>query len=436
MNPPKVEKMKTQKLIELERKRLDIVDEARARLAKFDDKLNDEQLKALEKKHDNTMRKLDSIDLDIAEEKLAIKADAEAREKRPGGGDAACPATAEAAYVPRSSGWQTSDGTDVRCLAPSERFATERPHGPSLGQVMRAMITGARNDEEKRALAEGTDSAGGFTVPAPLAMEFIDNLRAKSVLVQAGARTVDMTTESLAMAKLASDPQAAWKAENDTIAESEPTFARVSLQAKNLIGITRISRELAEDSSNVAEMLENAFIQAVALQFDYAGLYGTGSSNEPTGVVNQTGINLVSMGANGATFSSYDKLIDVVYENQVTNAADPTAMIWHPRTGRSIAKLKDANGNPMVMPSMVGDVSKLSTTSIPIDEVQGTGTNCSSVISGDFTQLLVGMRHNLRIELLRETFAANHQYGFVFGMRGDFTLAQPRAFTRLVGVKP
>ena len=240
----------------------------------------------------------------------------------------------------------------------------------------------------------------------------------------------------LAIAKLATDPQATWTAENGSVTESDPTFARVDLTAKKLIGITRLSRELAEDSANVNQMLENAFIQAVSLQFDLAGLYGAGTGAIPTGIVNQVGINAISMAANGAAPTNYDKLIDAIYETQLDNAEDPTAMIWHPRTGATLAKLKDGNANPMSIPEMVARVPKLSTTSIPIDETQGTSTDASSVITGDFTQMLIGMRTNLRVELLRETYAANDQFGFIFGMRGDFALAQPTAFCHLAGLRP
>jgi len=427
--------MKSQKLIDLKRDRAEIVQEARDCLNDIKDCTDDKTMRELEKKHDGLMNKFSLIELDIQEEKFTIEEETEARAKRPNG-DGSASAADDGGYSIRTAGWQDKDGKEVRCLTPRQRFATERPAGPSLGQLMRAMITGPRNDAERRALSEGTDSAGGFTVPTPLAAEFIDALRAKSVLIQAGARTVDMSTATLAMAKLATDPQAAWTAENASVTESDATFAKVTLEAKKLLGVTRLSRELAEDSTNINQMLENAFTQAVALQFDYAGLYGTGSSSQPTGIVNQAGINSVSMGTNGAALANYDNLIDTIYENQVNNAADPTAMIWHPRTGVALAKLKDADGNPMSVPEMVANVPKLSTTSIPIDETQGTATNASSVISGDFTQMIVGLRNQMRIRLLTETYAANDQYAFMFGLRGDFALAQPKAFTRLVGVKP
>ena len=426
--------MKTPKLIELQRQRVDLVDELRGYLDELDGCTDDKKAKDIEAKHRKSMRSLDLLDLDIDEERNAMDDEADRLAKRPNGNGSV--SAGDGGYSGNRAKWQTSDGKEVRCLIPTERFATERHDGIGLGQTLRAMITGPRNDDEKRALAEGTDSAGGYTVPTPLAMEFIDKLRAKSVLIQAGARTIDMTSETLAIAKLATDPQATWTAENGSVTESDPTFARVDLTAKKLIGITRLSRELAEDSANVNQMLENAFIQAVSLQFDLAGLYGAGTGAIPTGIVNQVGINAISMAANGAAPTNYDKLIDAIYETQLDNAEDPTAMIWHPRTGATLAKLKDGNANPMSIPEMVARVPKLSTTSIPIDETQGTSTDASSIITGDFTQMLIGMRTNLRVELLRETYAANDQFGFIFGMRGDFALAQPTAFCHLAGLRP
>ena len=38
----------------------------------------------------------------------------------------------------------------------------------SLGHYLRSMALGGQTDQERRALAEGTDSAGGYTVPTVL----------------------------------------------------------------------------------------------------------------------------------------------------------------------------------------------------------------------------------------------------------------------------
>lgn len=231
-------------------------------------------------------------------------------------------------------------------------------------------------------------------------------------------------------------PQAAWKLENDPVDETGMTFGRVKLQAKTLIGIIRVSRELLDDSVNVNQALENAFTQSAALELDRACLYGSGVDAEPLGLANIVGINEVSMGTNGAALSNYDKLIDAVYEMQVDNAADPTAAIYHPRTGAALAKLKDANNNPLTVPEMIARIPKLNTTGIPINETQGSGTNASSILFGNWTEMILGLRSNIRIEVLRERYADSFQYGFLLWLRGDMQLAHAASFSRLKGIIP
>jgi HK97 family phage major capsid protein len=338
-------------------------------------------------------------------------------------------------YTTRS-GWSDKKGAEIRVLTPKQPFATARVEGPSLGDCLRALIAGPRNEAERRALAEGTDSAGGYTVPKPLAMDFIDKLRARSVVMAAGARTVDMTSETLSIARLETDPTFAWRAENSEVTPSDPTFGRVLLEAKSLMGMVKLSRELLEDSVNVSAALEKAFTKGMALEFDRAALYGTGADNQPTGVANVSAINAVSMGTNGAALVSYDSLIDAIYEMQLDNAGDPTAMIYHPRTGVTLAKMKDGEGNPIIVPKMVADVPRLVTTSMPITETQGTASTASSILFGDWTELLIGLRASLRIEVLRERYAEFHQYAFIAYMRGDVQLAHANSFSRLKGIIP
>lgn len=432
--------MKTQKILELERRRIEIIGEARDVMRELQD-ASGARVAELEKKHSDLMRDLDLNQLDIDEERMEQGEEQQRANRRPGMGGEAFAMDEDGRCVPlsrdsKAAGWADQRGNPVRVLAPRESFADERYRGPSLGNILRAMVTGPRNDAERRALAEGTDSAGGYTVPVPLAAEFIDRLRAQSVVFRAGARTVPMTSETLAIARLETDPTMAWRAENAEITASDPTFGRVLLEAKSLAGLVKVSRELLDDSVNISEMLERAFTQAAALEFDRAILYGTGADDQPTGIATTSGINEVSMGTNGAALASYDKLIDTVYEMQVDNAGDPTAAIWHPRTGAAIAKLKDGNGLPLTEPEMIGRIPKLRTTAIPITETQGSSSVASSIIFGDFRDCLVGLRSSLRIELLRERYADYHQYGFLAWMRGDVQLAHKASFSRLKGIIP
>lgn len=122
------------------------------------------------------------------------------------------------------------------------RYAGESG-GLSFGRVVRALATGNRtglSDVEVRALSEGSDAAGGFTVPEVLGAQFIDRVRNAMVVMRAGAVTVPMTSDTLHLARLAqpgihagSPPTNAaiggWKIENDPIIEGDLTLERVTV---------------------------------------------------------------------------------------------------------------------------------------------------------------------------------------------------------------
>jgi len=349
------------------------------------------------------------------------------------------PPTEERDRPARSNAWLDKHGEEIRTYAPNERLSEPRNEELSFGKVVRAMVMGPRNDAERRALSEGTDSAGGYTVPTPLASEFIDAMRAQSVAVQAGAITVPMQSDTLQIAKLVSDPAFAWRAENAEISLSNPTFSRVLFTARSCAALVTCSRELLEDSVNIEQILLQAFAQAAALQLDSAALIGTGLSDEPTGILNTSGINAVSMGTNGAAFANWDAWLDALYELELDNVPGPYTSVMHPRTARDLRKLKtglSGDNTPLVMPQSVAEISRRISTELPIDETQGTATDASSVIVGNFSDLMIGVRSSLRIELLRERYASALQVGFLAHMRMDVQVRHPESFCVIQGVTP
>lgn len=424
------------RLTDLKRQRLAKVDEARALLDKIKDERSEPKLVELEREHSALMREIDHIDLDIAEARDdAGGEDQRARMRPPMGGGEAYADDGMADAFP--AGWTDTRGNPVRVLSSREPFSESRNRsGMSFGDYARALAVGARNDAEKRALSEGTGAEGGFTVPTPLASEFIDRLRAQSVAIRAGARTVPMDSASLAIARLDTDPTVTWRLENSLIDDSDPAFSRLLLEAKAVAGIVKVSRELLSDSVNISEILTNAFAQAMALELDRVALWNDGADDGPVGVAATSGINEVSMGTNGAALTDYDKLIDAVYEMQVDNAADPTGMIYHPRTGAAMAKLRNGNGDPLQMPEMIARIPRYPTTSASITQTQGSSNNASSVLFGDFRHLFIGVRDQMSITVLRERYADYGQVGFLCWMRADVQLAHKASFSRLKGIVP
>jgi HK97 family phage major capsid protein len=308
--------------------------------------------------------------------------------------------------------------------------------GLSFGGFCRAMVHGAKTDVERRALSEGTDSAGGYTVPAVLMARLIDGLRKKATVMNAGAVTVPLTSDDNSIAKLASDPTASWRAENALVGTSDPTFSRIQFIPKTLAVMVKASRELLQDSLNAEAALMNAFAKSMALEIDRVALLGDGTGDEPTGIGYDSGVTANDL-VLGDVLADYDPFVDSIQALEDRNAnAEAAVSIMAPRTKADLAKLVDTTGQPLRKPQSIESLPMRATTQIPVDETYMTRSDATRIITGDFSQLFVGIRSELRVEILRERFADNLQYGFLAWMRADIALAHAESFQQVTDVLP
>jgi HK97 family phage major capsid protein len=291
-----------------------------------------------------------------------------------------------------------------------------------LGQLLRAMITGAKSDLERRALAEGTDSAGGYTVPDITLAAFIDRLRAAQVVMRAGAQTVPLTSDRTTIARTATDPTIAWRLENAEISPSDLTFEGVVLVPRSLACLVVTSRELVEDSLNIESALEAAFVGALSTELDRVALRGSGTPPEPRGIVNVVGINEIP--ASGP-FASYDDLIDAMGANWADDEPVTSAIVMSPSNLAALAKLKEATTNAyLAKPAVLEGVPMMMTSSMDED----------TAIVANFARLIMGIRTSLRIEVLRERYAEFLQYGYLAHLRADVAVEHPESFCKVTNL--
>lgn len=126
-----------------------------------------------------------------------------------------------------------------------------------------------------------------------LANEFIDVLRNSSSVMQAGARMLPGLVGNVAIPKKTAASSAAFiSTEGGASSESEPTFGTVSMTPKTLGAFTDMTRQLILQSTPAIEQLvRDDLTQALALAIDKAALEGSGSSGNPTGILNTAGVN-------------------------------------------------------------------------------------------------------------------------------------------------
>jgi HK97 family phage major capsid protein len=149
----------------------------------------------------------------------------------------------------------------------------------SFDRYLRGLATAQWDGaEHERALAEATVGAGGALVPAPLSARVIDLARNRTVVFRAGAQTVPMTSQTLALARLTSEGTPAWKTENATITAADMVFDRVTFTARTLVRLITLSVELFKDADPSSEdVIANAFAGQMAVELDRVALLGTGT---------------------------------------------------------------------------------------------------------------------------------------------------------------
>lgn len=174
------------------------------------------------------------------------------------------------------------------------------------------------SDVLKRDLNVTTTTAGGHTVETDLVSgSFIDVLRNRMAVDQLGCTVMSDLVGDIAIPRQTSGATAYWVAESGAPTESQAAFDQVTLSPNTVGAFSDYSRKLFLQSSiDVESFVRNDLARVLALEIDRASLYGTGSSNQPLGVANTSGIgNPTTWAAATPTFAEVVALESAVASN-------------------------------------------------------------------------------------------------------------------------
>lgn len=279
----------------------------------------------------------------------------------------------------------------------------------------------------KRDLTVGTSDAGGYLVETAN-QSFIELLRNNSVCMTLGATRMTGLVGNVAVPKQTAAATTYWLTNEATgITESQQTFGQLLMQPKNVGAYTELSRQLTLQSSPSAEALVMTDLaRAVALAVDAAGLEGSGSGGQPTGIANTASIGSVT-----GTTIAYAGILEFQTDVLAGNV----------RGGR-----KGYATTPTVAGLLAGR-SRFSNTDTPLWEgnletgavagYPGLSSNqltAGSMIFGDWSQLVVAEWGVLEIEV-------NPFANFAAGIRGiramytvDVGVRYAAAFSRATSI--
>jgi len=148
--------------------------------------------------------------------------------------------------------------------------------------------------------------------------DFIDVLRNASSVMQAGATMLTGLVGDVKIPKKTAASTAGWiSTEGGASSESEPTFGQVTMSPKTLGAFTDITRLMMMQSSlDIEALVRNDLSTGLALAIDNGGLQGSGSSGQPTGIANTSGINApTNFAAANPTFAEVVAMESAVAED-------------------------------------------------------------------------------------------------------------------------
>ncbi|MBM4570263.1 phage major capsid protein, partial [Rhodococcus hoagii] len=302
----------------------------------------------------------------------------------------------------------------------------------AFGKVAMAGNTNPLTGEEARALALGTDAAGGFAVPYQLDPTLIQlgsgyispirQLARKVKLIGKEWQTLTITEATVYRA-----------AEGATAIDGSPTLAQRSVKVNKVHGFIPFSIELEQDWPQLRSEMTDLLNKAKAKEEANSFLLGTGVAPQPEGLI--TGANVTVAAGSGLGITAAD--IYKLEEALPVEFRDNAAFLGNKSTYNKIRQLANNNDGAQLWVRL-GDKTPNQLIGYPAYEsslMAGPGTNGNKMlVFGDFENFVILDRIGMSIELIPMLFdPANGnrptgQRGFYATWRNNSKVVNPNAF--------
>jgi hypothetical protein len=276
------------------------------------------------------------------------------------------------------------------------------------------------NEVLQRDLVVGTSTAGGNLVASELLTgSFIDLLRNRMAMMQAGVTMLSGLQGNIAIPRQSSAATAYWVGENQSPTESQQAIDQVNMTPKTVGAYVDYSRRLLLQASiDVEAMVRNDLARVIGLELDRAAIYGTGSTNQPLGLVNTTGIGSQTI----TTYGTFAEYISMETKVAVANADAGAMRYIINATARGTLKSTEKSATSTAQFVYADD----EINGYPVIVSNQLGTN--DCLFGDFSQFIVGMWSGLDLTVDPYAGSTAGTVRIIALQDVDFAVKQPGAF--------
>lgn len=305
----------------------------------------------------------------------------------------------------------------------------------SGGDIDRAAFTAERKfgdaemAREFKALSVTSPTDGGYLVPEVYANEIIELLYPATVIYSLGARRLGMANGNLNIPKIKTGSRAMFTGENRAIPKSAPKFGNLKLSAKKLTALIPMSNDLLRSTNFDNDVIVGQDVtKQMALGVDWGALKGTGGEFQPLGITKNKGVQNIdvtaldelyasSAGVLTAAFPNY--LIASVLKNNVY--ADGLGFVFNTSVEQFFKSLRDNVGG-FIFAQEMNENGTLAGYPYRTTNLLETASGKTSIIFGNWNDLVIGEQGALEIETSREGAWTDDAGNLVSAFENDQTL--------------
>lgn len=320
---------------------------------------------------------------------------------------------------PSDTGLRKEAAFEFECAEAAAERAARSPKGVLIPAdvLVRAINT------SKTGTAAG-DTGGYLVATELLSQSYVEMLRDRSVVLQRASKlgglvgNVDIPAQT-------GGATGYWLGEDDAATLSAMEHGQIELRPKTAAAMMEVTRrQIMQSSLDMEALMRRDLARTMALTTDRAAVYGTGTSNQPRGVLVTPGINSVTFAAANPT---YAELVQMETEIAADNAdVDSMSYVVNARL----------RGHAKTTPKIAGDGAQgfIWETGGTLNGYNADVTNVMAdgdVAFGNWSDLLIGMWGGLDVMVDPFTHSARGRIRIV--TMQDVDVAVRRAASFCVG---
>lgn len=241
-------------------------------------------------------------------------------------------------------------------------------------------------DPEQRDLTSDTFTQAGALVGVDFRPQnLISILRNQMALAGAGVTMLDGLVGDVAIPRQTGTGTVSWvNSDGGAVSETNQTVGQVTLTPRTLGAFTDYTRQLRLQSSiSVENFIRQDLMNIVALEKDRAALHGSGTSGEPVGITNTTGVGTETFSTTGGPTRA--EVIAMRSDLAVANALAGNLNFITNSTvyGNLLSELVDAGSGQFLL-------NENTNTMIGRNVIESNQVAANTLLFGNWADLLMG----------------------------------------------